>query len=338
MGAPGAGKIRFNNATIGLVTAIAVQATSHDTGNPDVSDFVATWDDSTHSPRGTITVRKVGQPAFFVTFSVNGAITDNSTWLQIPVSVVASNGTLSADDVLYLGFSRAGDDGSGVGDMLAANNLSDLTNPAQARDNLGVEIGVDVQAYNAKLAAFAGLSAAANRLPVFTGTNTIGLTTITVTGTSLVSAPTAADAFETVKQPATTSFQGVVQLADTTATLAGISTTQVVTPAGLSAALNAASGSAPVIVTNSSSPVAVASGGRYVADLSAGLIHFDFSASPTDVEVTYKQGTGISATNYVRFIPPTGKKILNQAANDTVSIKRPFHRIVFRKDADGNYN
>jgi len=41
---------------------------------------------------------------------------------------------------------------AGGGDMLAANNLSDLANKTTARDNLGVEIGVDVQAYSAVLA------------------------------------------------------------------------------------------------------------------------------------------------------------------------------------------
>lgn len=40
---------------------------------------------------------------------------------------------------------------TGGGDMLAANNLSDLTNDATARTNLGVAIGSDVQAYDANL-------------------------------------------------------------------------------------------------------------------------------------------------------------------------------------------
>jgi hypothetical protein len=38
------------------------------------------------------------------------------------------------------------------GDLLAANNLSDLDNASTARTNLGVEIGVDVQAYSSVLA------------------------------------------------------------------------------------------------------------------------------------------------------------------------------------------
>ena len=43
----------------------------------------------------------------------------------------------------------------GGGDMLATNNLSDLTNDATARTNLGVAIGSDVQAYDADLADLA---------------------------------------------------------------------------------------------------------------------------------------------------------------------------------------
>jgi hypothetical protein len=39
------------------------------------------------------------------------------------------------------------------GAALTANNLSDLANAATARDNLGVEIGADVQAYDAQLSS-----------------------------------------------------------------------------------------------------------------------------------------------------------------------------------------
>jgi hypothetical protein len=42
------------------------------------------------------------------------------------------------------------------GALLAANNLSDLTNLVTARANLGLAIGSDVQAYSAKLGAYAG--------------------------------------------------------------------------------------------------------------------------------------------------------------------------------------
>jgi hypothetical protein len=72
------------------------------------------------------------------------------------------------------------------GDMLAANNLSDLVNKSTSRTNLGVAIGTDVQAYDAELAALAGLTSAADSLPYFTGAGTAALATFTATGRSLV--------------------------------------------------------------------------------------------------------------------------------------------------------
>jgi hypothetical protein len=53
--------------------------------------------------------------------------------------------------------------------LAKAANLSDLANVAQSRINLGLEIGVNVQAFAANLAALAALTGAAKKVPIFTG-------------------------------------------------------------------------------------------------------------------------------------------------------------------------
>jgi len=120
MADPGAGMVRFNHATLASVTAIAFDATSADTGNPDISDYLMTLDDSTATPRGHIMVKKSGAPATFVVFNITGASVDNTGWVQMTVTHNDSNSTLTDADTLYISAVRSGDDGlltSLVGDL-----------------------------------------------------------------------------------------------------------------------------------------------------------------------------------------------------------------------------
>lgn len=113
MAAPASGGVRLNNASLASVTAIAVNAV--DAGGVDVSDFVATWDDSTNAVKGYVEVRKEGSGATLGLYSV-ASVTDNSTWLQIAVSYVSGSGSFSASDSVYLTPYRTGNkgaDGSG---------------------------------------------------------------------------------------------------------------------------------------------------------------------------------------------------------------------------------
>lgn len=109
MAAPAAGGLRLNNATLSSVTALAVNAANSDA--IDVSDFIATWDDSTNTVKGYVEVRKEGSGAVLGLYQLT-TVTDNATWLQLALTYVAGSGTFTAADPVYLTSYRVGNAGT----------------------------------------------------------------------------------------------------------------------------------------------------------------------------------------------------------------------------------
>jgi hypothetical protein len=110
---PGAGQIRLNNGTLGSVSQIFIDDSTSASGNPDVSAFILTWDDSTQtSDRGQVTIVKKAAQQNFATYKISGTSTDASGYVKLAVTHVVSNGSFSNSDAVLVSFVRTGNAGS----------------------------------------------------------------------------------------------------------------------------------------------------------------------------------------------------------------------------------
>lgn len=188
---PGAGNIRFNNATQSSTTEIYID--DQDSGATDISALLATYDDSTSTVKGSLKIWETTDNSKWITFNVT-AYTAASGYSKLTVAVTDSSATspLSNATGVSLWFSRTGDKGDtgaqGPSGDVGGPGSSTIGNIPQWGDSLGATLtdGLDVGTGANNLVQLDGSS----RLPAVDGsqlTNIEGGAEILLTETDVSS-------------------------------------------------------------------------------------------------------------------------------------------------------
>lgn len=124
---PGAGVFQLNHATIASATAAFVD--NVDADGSTVTAILDSWDDSTSSIRGELTIRAKADATIRHVFRVTGSVVDGTGYRKLTLSYVGGSGALTDTLPCWLVFDPKGDKGD-AGDMTFANDVLDEDNMA----------------------------------------------------------------------------------------------------------------------------------------------------------------------------------------------------------------
>lgn len=101
-------------------------------------------------------------------------------------AVSITGGTATVSSLTANSATISGGTISGITDLAVADGGTGASNAANARTNLGLAIGTDVQAYDAGLNSIAGLTTSADQTIYTTGSDTYAVTSLTAAGRALL--------------------------------------------------------------------------------------------------------------------------------------------------------
>jgi hypothetical protein len=129
----GAGKVWTNNATLSSATVLYFDDV--EASGVSINALIDALDDPTATNSATVYIQEKGSGTAGVLYQVSGSVTSASTYSKVAVTHLATFGTLADGDAVGVVFAFSGN--NGVGDLVAANNLSDVASAPTALSNLG---------------------------------------------------------------------------------------------------------------------------------------------------------------------------------------------------------
>ena len=175
------------SVTTAKLAADAVDGTKIADDSIDSEHYVDDSIDTQHIADSQITTAKINDSAVTSAKIADGTIVNADINASAAIDATKiHDGTISNTEFSYLNNVSSNIQTQLDAKLVKANNLSDLTNTSTARTNLGVAIGTDVQAYDAELAAIAGLTSAADKGIQFTGSGTASVFDLTTAGKALL--------------------------------------------------------------------------------------------------------------------------------------------------------
>lgn len=185
--------------TLGISDAFILDRANHTgtQGAATISDFSEAVDDrvATLLTAGSNVTLTYNDATNTLTISAagagGGATLADGNYGDVTVSGTGSVITINNASVTLAKLANVAT-GSILGRTTAGTGSPEALTPAQARTVLGLVIGSDVQAYSANLAAFAGLTSAADKLAYFTGAGSAAVADFTAAARTLMAATTAA--------------------------------------------------------------------------------------------------------------------------------------------------